>query len=309
MIQPQLDSAYLGLTTRIQTLTKEEGEEPLSHEQKRQLQSDLNALLENHTSERTPEFNPGNHIEIIKYLRNQIEYKLSKLRKREKKRNKPKKIHKKNFHGINNEWEGVLFVLDKKENAIKHGKKAVLEGVYNHFEEIIAPLITPSVDTPLPESLPRSLYDPLAEIKETDWEHLMQVTTIEELERTISSLPKGKAPGPYGLTYEIYAQLFNSTNENSLTSLKALTELLNSCLSTSKFPKESSNGETILLPKDFVFKGDMKRTRPITLLDVYRKIIETLLNKRLNKILRDYHMLKGLNTVLKEEQELLKQSL
>jgi hypothetical protein len=39
----------------------------------------------------------------------------------------------------------------------------------------------------------------------------------------------------------------------------------------------------------------MKRTRPITLLDVYRKIIEALLNKRLNKILRDYHMLKGLN--------------
>ena len=145
---------------------------------------------------------------------------------------------------------------------IRIGKEAVLDGVFNHFKQIISPAETPQADNPIPASLPQTMYDPVPEIKETDWESLMKLVSIEEVEKTINSLPKGKSPGPDGLTYEVYSQLFNSTDDNSMINLKALTELINTCLATSNFPKDASKGETILLPKDFVFKGDMKRTRP-----------------------------------------------
>jgi hypothetical protein len=179
--------------------------------------------------------------------------------------------------------------------VFKHGKTDVLKGVYDHFKAIIAPAESPKADRPLPESLPQNLYDPLPEAQEAHWLPLMQEVTIEEVEKTIAALPKGKSPGPDGLTYEIYSQLYNTSSANSMTNLKALTELINCSLKTSNFPTEASHGETILLPKDFAFRGDMSRTRPITLLDSYRKILEAIVNKRLNKILRDHDTLKGLN--------------
>jgi hypothetical protein len=123
----------------------------------------------------------------------------------------------------------------------------------------------------------------------------MKLADIDEVESTIRALPRDKAPGPDGLTYETYSTLFNSVNEESLENLKALTELINSSFSTSNFPSSASNGVTILLPKDRIFLGNMSRIRPITLHDSYRKIMEAILNKRLNKILREYGMLKGLH--------------
>jgi hypothetical protein len=90
-------------------------------------------------------------------------------------------------------------------------------------------------------------------------------------------------------TYEIFKHFFLKNETN----LAALTRLYNYSLSTGLFPSNASNGIVTLLPKDNQWNGVLKETRPITLLETYRKVYETIINKRIQRIIYGNNLLKG----------------
>jgi hypothetical protein len=55
--------------------------------------------------------------------------------------------------------------------------------------------------------------------------------------------------------------------------------------STGIIPTAEKLGKVILLPKDDNWSGDISRLRPITLLESLRKIIEAILQMRLQEVI------------------------
>lgn len=98
---------------------------------------------------------------------------------------------------------------------------------------------------------------------------------MEEAERIIAELPRGKAPGPDGVVYEMLRATWPVAGD-------ALLQLWNECLRQGVFPRDWKIGTLVLL-----LKGEEKDRssptsyRPISLLSVFGKVLEKLVLGRL----------------------------
>jgi hypothetical protein len=99
-------------------------------------------------------------------------------------------------------------------------------------------------------------------------ESYIEPITLEELKNTLKSCRNGSAPGISGITYELI-KLLNDIN------LQAWMYLFNRCLDESSCCKEWCMAITVAIPKK---DGGI---RPITLLEVTRKIFEQCIYSRL----------------------------
>jgi hypothetical protein len=77
--------------------------------------------------------------------------------------------------------------------------------------------------------------------------------------------------------------------------LDLLLDILNTCLRTSRAPTSWYHTNLYLIPKTPVYTGDLGKTRPISLIDLSRKLLMKILTLRLTSILAKHHILKGNN--------------
>ncbi len=101
--------------------------------------------------------------------------------------------------------------------------------------------------------------------------------TLEELEKAVMKLQKGKSPGPDGIPAEFYQAFWYCLKHLYL-------DFINSVKATS-FPRSKNTSITILIYKD---KGEitlLRNYRPIALMNTDIKILTKLLAMRLNWVL------------------------
>ncbi|KAL2912326.1 hypothetical protein HK105_208173 [Polyrhizophydium stewartii] len=128
------------------------------------------------------------------------------------------------------------------------------------------PSAPPSPDTALENPLISHAYLPLDNVNPLWYAGICDPASTQEISAILHNAPNRKAPGHYAVPYEL---------------LKAL--------------PATTASKVILLPKDPQFNGDISRTRPISLLEPFRKLVEAVLTKRLTKVIDSHPILVGHN--------------
>ena len=121
-------------------------------------------------------------------------------------------------------------------------------------------------------------YNPKINIQESWYSNLLVPITIQEIRETIENLPTKKTPGPSNISYE-----FIKYTTKSL--LPYLHHLFNSILTGKKVPQWWKSYNIFPISKKLLWQFNIKETRPIALLDSFRKIFTKILTKRLSNIL------------------------
>ncbi|CAG8671435.1 10439_t:CDS:1, partial [Paraglomus brasilianum] len=121
-------------------------------------------------------------------------------------------------------------------------------------------------------------YEPKKEVKEEQYESLIKKVEMQELMTTIAEAGSNKAMGPDDISNEMIKQLPQNV-------LEVLLEIINFAIDTGITPKAWSYGLVYPIGKKETFDGDLRQTRPITLIGHARKIMTKLLTIRLNRIL------------------------
>lgn len=116
----------------------------------------------------------------------------------------------------------------------------------------------------------------------------MEIPTMEELIETIRSLPNGKATGPLNVSNEMIKHLDQDA-------YKIIRLLFNIILHTEVYPPEWCYSRILPISKPKPWNLELKNTRPIILLNTMRKLLMSIFNCRLSKILKENTILKGPN--------------
>ena len=98
--------------------------------------------------------------------------------------------------------------------------------------------------------------------------------TEEELGCAIERMKNGKAPGPDGILPEIAKAALREERQTFL-------KIANAALRNGRFPEEMKEARLVLIPKPKKNAGDPVRYRPISLINVFAKILEAMIERRL----------------------------
>jgi len=115
-----------------------------------------------------------------------------------------------------------------------------------------------------------------ADLPEDDW--LQETFTVEEVKRTIASF-REKSPGKSGITKRYLTAASESVKI-------AMTEIFNGALALGHFPLPFKHAEVVMIPKR-KNATNVADYRPISLLEVPGKVLERLVNNRLQEHLED----------------------
>jgi hypothetical protein len=135
----------------------------------------------------------------------------------------------------------------------------------------------------------RDEYEPIQWIKDSWYQHINDEITTEEVQNVIENAPKDKATGPSGLSYDMLKLI---RDEEIFDRIK---DLLNVMMINNRIPEKEQLGSIILLPKIQNWQGELPKLRPITLLEILRKVYSTILTKRLTVIIDKHNLLNGYN--------------
>ncbi|CAH2276980.1 Hypothetical predicted protein [Pelobates cultripes] len=120
----------------------------------------------------------------------------------------------------------------------------------------------------------------LPEHSDLSFDELVSEITIEEVTESIQQQNKCKSPGPDGLTAEFYQQFCDLLAPH-------LTEVFNESLAQGLLPPSMRTSALILLSKPNVLDtADVGNWRPISLLNVDRKVLAKILMKRVQGLAR-----------------------
>jgi hypothetical protein len=125
-------------------------------------------------------------------------------------------------------------------------------------------------------------------LKENIAEYLNSKITTEEITNAINQSPNNKATGDSGVSYELLKHL-------GPIALNKITQVFNYYLENSIVPPSWKLGIIIPIPKKPEVNGEIELYRPITLLEVVRKIFTGIITKRLYKIIIENNLLNGIN--------------
>src|SRR3954466_12699778 len=116
----------------------------------------------------------------------------------------------------------------------------------------------------------------------------------EELEAGLSGLASRKSPELSRIPNEFWKKAPQVIR-------KMLHHLLNECIKQRDIPTEWKHSTIVLIPKKETWSGNLKNTRPITLIETGRKLLTRILTNRISKTCTDHNILKGDNfSVLKD---------
>ncbi|XP_035208878.1 adhesion G protein-coupled receptor L2-like [Stegodyphus dumicola] len=123
-----------------------------------------------------------------------------------------------------------------------------------------------------------------------------QPFTLEEMQRTINSTRRGKAPGLDGLTIETIEEL-------RLADDKKILSIFNKCLELDYLPKEWKNAELVLFQKEGKPKSMPSSYRPICLLSAWGKVLDKMLTQRLTTSSTETSRISTLSSVTTSNDE------
>jgi exonuclease III len=170
----------------------------------------------------------------------------------------------------------------EKEEEIVVDSKSLKEEVVKHFQSVAG---SQNKEKEIPEDW-KDDYQAKENINENIYKNLMDVPTLEEIRIMINNLAKGKAAGPSEITYE----LFKLASEEYIEKLRQLIGLI---FNQQEIPVEWKNAYIYPIPKPKPWGSRLINTRPITLLDIARKLMMSILTQRLMKIFVEFNVLKG----------------
>ena len=116
------------------------------------------------------------------------------------------------------------------------------------------------------------------------WDDVMEEITMEDLKLALKRFKAGKAPGPSGLMFDVLKALDDAN-------LQPILNLMRTCLSDRKLPKELNKSMIRALPKTDQGLADMGLTRPIALMESLGKLFERILFNRIVKVLAENDMI------------------
>lgn len=132
------------------------------------------------------------------------------------------------------------------------------------------------------------IYSPKFDISLSASSQLEQPITSEEFYNTLRTLPNNKAPGISGISYDIIKKL-------SPDFFSHLVALYNYILSNQVTPASWNEAFLYPIPKSIWWDNNIKDTRPIVLLDTFRKLLAKIINTRLNFYLSNNSILQSNN--------------
>lgn len=134
------------------------------------------------------------------------------------------------------------------------------------------------------------IYLPKTNIPNTASAALATPIMYEELKAVLMTLPNNKAPGPSGIPYDIIKKFSTPLHEN-------LVSFFNCIIDHNVLPSRWQEALLYPIPKPEWWDNDISLTRPIVLLDTFRKILTKIFNTRLNKYLSNNNILEHNNRV------------
>jgi hypothetical protein len=145
----------------------------------------------------------------------------------------------------------------------------------------------PQIERLMQDPFWHDIYQPREDIAEDTWDPLLQPVSSQELSSLLHAVAGGKTPGPSQLSYD----LLRHADEDVQVILLAL---INEVILLSDMPASWLKHDICPIPKPG-WNGDINRTRPISLVEVLRKLVEKILNTRLATILESRQVLQGEN--------------
>jgi len=142
-------------------------------------------------------------------------------------------------------------------------------------------------------------YQPMAHIKDEWFAPLLDIPTPKELQDAMAHMGKRKAPGPSGLSMEVWMRM----GKSALRLLHLAATLMHKYHDV---PPVFSQFYILPIPKSDDWEGDISRTRPIALAEHMAKAIESIQVRKLSAILvehpeimsgSDYSALPGMSCI------------
>jgi hypothetical protein len=257
-------------------------------------------------------------IDLILILLKEIKREILKLQKKEMKKKEEKRIvdaikrRYENFYV--NQTEMIRSITNKGRTHITIEK--IYKIIYEHDEQIVEELITDPVKVKEEtnnhfqnmakvtnhevnidnffgneyDDIWKNRYQPLDELVGSEFQayiykDLMKIS-FKEWEEAIKNSPKDKASGKSGISNEMIQHL-------SPEYKMILYKLVYLCIKQRNIPKEWKRSTIFPIAKPKPFNNELVNCRPITLLEVVRKMLTKVLNQKLTKILQQHHVLKG----------------
>jgi hypothetical protein len=118
------------------------------------------------------------------------------------------------------------------------------------------------------------------------YSYLMTDITNQEWANATRQLPLNKATGPSGISNEMIKHLGPKMSQ-------AIIFFLNACIRLNDIPSAWREANVYPIPKPKEWECNLNNTRPITLLEVLRKLMVRILNTRLATLFIRYKVLKG----------------
>ncbi|GBM86915.1 hypothetical protein AVEN_151815-1 [Araneus ventricosus] len=106
----------------------------------------------------------------------------------------------------------------------------------------------------------------------------------DEIESCLVTMKKEGAPGWDGWALEIITEIFDAGKE-------WFKSILNFCLHHSVFPRRWKIAKAFLIPKEGKDLSRFKSNRPISLLPIWRKILDKVITNRLVTYLEEHCLL------------------
>ena len=189
--------------------------------------------------------------------------------------------------------EPITYICHSETKQIITKAPDMLKNLVQHYTNVHSLKSTTDATT-LPFSLNLDeIYQPKENINPNWYQLVTQAVSMDELKEVIAALPNGKAPGITGESYELYKII--AGHKDAKSTIQELIDSINGTIQTATIDPTDKTGRIILLSKDDHWSGNMSRMRPITLLEPTRKILEAIIQTRLQKVLNTHKITDDLN--------------
>jgi len=177
---------------------------------------------------------------------------------------------------------GLLKMRTKQKmiTNILDGEKVIKskDGIIEYIRNFYAQLYSKNSENK-DRIVDESFFDEYPKLSTKNKDELDRNITLEELSSTLKYC-KESSPGPDGITYKVYKELWNILG-------KYIVESWNYSVSSGNLPPSHKESVLTLLPKEGKDLRLIKNWRPITLTNCDSKIITKALANRLSKVLKD----------------------
>jgi hypothetical protein len=152
------------------------------------------------------------------------------------------------------------------------------EGIVDYIRNFYANLYSKNEENKI-DLTDETYFDECPKLSDKNKDELEKDITLEELSSTVKGC-KESAPGPDGITYKIYKELWGIIG-------KYIVESWNYSIKSGNLPPSHKESALTLLPKEGKDLRSIKNWRPITLTNCDSKIITKALANRMAKVLKD----------------------